>query len=359
MLCIRQPGCEKKMRAAFACLAVFLSSMYLNSNVCAATTTAAGETEEYICYVALGDSIPNGYFGSQEPEIVGYPVLLAGDLQKISGRRVHLGQFTKNGLTTKKLNANMLAEPSVQGQIAQADLITLTIGSNDLMNQFKKVSREILDNQTRFATADEALMALQDGITENPLLLMSVASEIGGWDYGSFEEQWILAMENIDAYRSADAQLAVTTIYNPMENRELPGTLNAVVEGVISGMNEIIQGYAQEYEYQVVDLFDSGIEEHTQSDGLHPNQIGQDMIRELMEYELDLDAFQSEEADEEAKRELEEAAERKAKEAEQKRQQEQRKRILHRVGGAGIAILILAGIIIVVRRRRRYGSRRV
>lgn len=349
---MRRAGYVRKTKAVLICAAVILGSIYPGLQVCASSSQPDGGTDEIICYVALGDSIPNGYYGKQEPEIVGYPVLLAGDLQKISGRRVHLGQFTKNGLTTKKLNANMLAEPSVQDQIAQADLITLTIGANDLMNQFKKVSREILGNQTRFATADEALTALQDGIEENPLLLMSVASEISGWDYASFEEQWLLTMENIKEYQSPDTQLAVTTIYNPMETRELPGTLNAVVEGVISGMNEIIQNHAQEYGYQVVDLFDSGIEEHTQSDGLHPNQTGQDMIRVLIEHELDLEAFQSEAADEEAIRKLEEAAAKKAEEAERKRQQEQRKRILYKTVAAGTVILLLAGIVIVVKRRR-------
>ena len=353
MLCIKQPGFRQKIKAALVCSAVLFGSIYAEWYVCAAAPMVDGGTKEFICYVALGDSIPNGYYGKEEPEITGYPVLLAGDLQKISGRRVHLGQFTKNGLTTKKLNANMLAEPSVQEQIAQAELITLTIGANDLMNEFKKVSREILGNQTRFATADEALAALQDGIAENPLLLMSVAAEISGWDYVSFEEQWVLTMENISAYRKADAQVAVTTIYNPMEHRELPGTLNAVVEGVISGMNEIIRNYAQEYQYQVVDLFDSGIEEHTQSDGLHPDQDGQDMIRELIEYELDLDAFQSEETNEEIKKELEEAAARKAEEAEQKRQQEQRKKLMYRMEGVGVVILLLVGGIAVVKRMKR------
>ncbi len=337
------------LRAALMCIALLLAGIHSDLSVCAAD----GGTEEYICYVALGDSIPNGYYGKQEPEIVGYPILLAGDLQKISGKRVHLGRFTKNGLTTKKLNANMLAEPSVQEQIAQADVITLTIGANDLMNEFKKVSREILGNETRFATADEALAALQDGITENPLLLMSVAAEIGGWDYASFEEKWILTMENIAACRDRDAQMAVTTIYNPMEHRELPGTLNAVVEGVISGMNEIIWKYAKEYGYQVVDLYDSGIEENTQSDGLHPDQDGQDMIRVLIEHELNLDAFQSDEADEEARRELEEAAAKKAEEAEQKRLKEQRKRMLHRIEGAGALLLIAAGAVLLVKKRRR------
>lgn len=341
------------LKTVLLCMALFLAGLHSALSAGAAVQAADQESEEYICYVALGDSIPNGYYGRQEAEIVGYPILLAGDLQKVSGRRVHLGQFTKNGLTTKKLNANMLAEPSVQEQIAQADVITLTIGANDLMNEFKKVSREILGNETRFLTADEALEALQDGIAENPLLLMSVAAEIGGWDYASFEEKWLLTMENISAYRKQDAQMAVTTIYNPMESRELPGTLNAVVEGVISGMNEIIQKHSEEYAYQVVDLFDSGIEENTQSDGLHPNQTGQNMIRELIEYELDLDAFQSEEANEEAKRELEEAAARKAEEAEQKRLREQRKRILHRIEGAAAVILIAAAVVMLVRKRRR------
>ena len=334
-------------------IALLLAGIPPALSVCASVQAADAGTEEYIFYVALGDSIPNGYYGKQEPEITGYPVLIAGDLQKVSGRRVHLGKFTKNGLTTKKLNANMLAEPTVQEQIAQADVITLTIGANDLMNEFKKVSREILGNETRFLTADEALKALQDGITENPLLLMSVASEIGGWDFESFEEKWLLTMDNIAACRDRDAQMAVTTIYNPMENRELPGTLNAVVEGVISGMNEIIWKYSGEYDYHVVDLFDSGIEENTQSDGLHPNQTGQDMIRVLIEHELDLDAFQSDEANEEAKRELEEAAARKAEEAEQKRLREQRKRVLHRIEGAGAVLLIAAGVILLVRKKRR------
>lgn len=309
-----------------------------------------------VWYIALGDSIPNGYYGAEETEVTCYPILIAGDLHKISSREIWMSRYTQNGLTTKKLNSTVLDEPEVQQMLSQAELITLTIGSNDLMNEFKKVSREILNNQTRFYTADEALAALQEGIAENPLLLMNVASAIGGWDYSSFEEQWVLAMETIASCRKEDAQMAVTTIYNPMEGRELPGTLNAVIERVISGMNEIMWKHAEEYGYQVVDLFNSGIEELTQSDGLHPNQDGQDMIRMLMENELDLSVFQSKESDEEVlkmQRELEEAAQKKAQEAEQKRQQERRKRLLVGVGsGAGVC-LVLVGIILLVRRHRR------
>lgn len=352
------PGYLKKVK-------IVLIGVFLGLGVIFATVPASAEEEiqtteilgeDPIFYTALGDSIPNGYYGAQEPEVTCYPVMFAEDLHKISGREILMSRFTKNGLTTKKLNTTVLQEPEVREMLEHADLITLTIGSNDLMNEFKKVSREILNNETHFSTADEALMALQDGIAENPLLLMSVASAIGSWDYESFEEQWICAMENICAFRRDDAQMAVTTIYNPMEGRELPGTLNGVVESVISGMNEIMWKYADEYGYHVVDLFDSGIEELTQSDGLHPNQDGQDMIRMLVESELDLDVFQKEESDEEAlktQKELEEAAEKMAQEAEQKRQQARGRRLMLGAGIAVIVVLVIGVIFMVIRKQRR------
>ncbi len=359
MLCREVPGCIQKMKIVLAGVLFGLCVMLAVTPV----QVAAAETqitefvgEDPIFYTALGDSIPNGYYGAKEPEVTCYPLLFAEDLHKISGREILMSRFTKNGLTTKKLNTTVLQEPEVQGMLRNAQIITLTIGSNDLMNEFKKVSREILNNETHFSTADEALMALQDGIAENPLLLMSVASAIGSWDYGSFEEQWVLAMDNICACRRDDAQMAVTTIYNPMEGRELPGTLNAVVESVISGMNEIMWKYAEEYGYQVVDLFGSGIEALTQSDGLHPNQEGQHMIRMLVENELDLDAFQKEKSDEEAlkmQKELEEAAEKTARDAEQKRQQVRTEKLILGGGIAVTVVLILWGIFVVIRKQKR------
>lgn len=320
---------------------------------------AGDEESDRIYYTALGDSISNGYYGDEEPEVSGYPVLIKEDLQKISGKEVSLAQFSKNGLTTVKLNAVVLAEPEVQEEIAQADLITLTIGANDLLNEFKKVSREILQNETRFSTADEALAALQQGIEENPLLLVSVASAIGAWDYDSFEEQWILAMENISRYRAEDAQMTVTTIYNPMSGRELPGTLNAVVESVISKMNEIIWNHAEEYDYQVVDLLGTEIGECTQSDGLHPNQTGQNLIRELTEHELNLDVFQNGESDVEveARKELEEAAAKKAQEAAQRRQQAQRKKQTIQAGAACGILLVFTGLLLLIRKKRKQKRR--
>lgn len=300
--------------------------------------------EPAICYAALGDSIPNGYSADSALQLENYPALLAEDLGVINQVPVQFLQYTKNGLTTTKLNTTFLAQPEVQESLGKSDVITLTIGANDLMNEFKKVSREILGNETAFHTADEAMKALQQGIADNPLLLVDVVGAITGWDYDSFEEQWLLAVSSIHTLRKTGSQMVVTTIYNPVEKAELPGTLNAVIKSLITKMNEIIYDHAEEYDYRVVDLLNSDIAEHTQSDGLHPDQQGQELIRNLVESALDMQIMQAAEISEQEQSEAAAlakeriAAEQKA--AEKKLQQAKQKRILR------ISLLMSAGLML-------------
>ena len=154
--------------------------------------------------------------------------------------------------------------------------------------------------------------------------------------------------------------MAVTAIYNPVENAELPGTLNAVVKNLIAKMNEIIYEHAEEYDYQVVDLLSSDIAEHTQSDGLHPDQQGQELIRNLIESSLDMQIVQitdasDEEHSEEAKLVEERiAAEKKA--AELKAQKAARERLNQRsilAGGIILLILLAAALISRIKRKKK------
>ena len=306
-------------------------------------------------YIALGDSIPNGYCADSEEEIVSYPELIANDLQEIAGEEVELAHDTKNGLTTTKLNSVVLQREDVQEALEKADVVTVTIGANDLMNQFKKVSREILNNDTHFLTANQAVEALESGIKENPLLLVKVVSAISNWDYTSFEEQWKLAMENIDSMRPEESTLTVTTIYNPTESMELPGTLNAIVEGLISKMNDIILSYEADYDYQVVELMDSGIGEKVQADGLHPNQEGQQLICDLMEETIESEPFDTiREYREEQEREKQEALEaekrqKEQEEAEKKAQEQAKERKKTIVSCVSLAIAV--GLMALLRKK--------
>ena len=312
-----------------------------------------------IYYTALGDSIPNGYCTDGESEIVSYPELIVQDLQSVSETDVELAQDTKNGLTTVKLNSVILRETEVQESLSQSDIVTMTIGANDLMNEFKKVSREILNNDTHFYTVDEALKALEDGVKKNPLLLVKVAGAISGWDYNSFEEQWKQAMETVNSLRPEDSQLVVTTLYNPLERMELPGTLNAVVNSLISKMNDIIQSYAEEYNYQVVELMDSGIGQLTQSDGLHPNQNGQELIRDLMEEKLQSEEFaqireqrklEKERQIEEQKKAEEKAQKAREKLAQLKQQRQEQERRKHEAISC-IIVCVSVGLMVILRRK--------
>lgn len=263
---------------------------------------------ESICYTAFGDSIAKGYSADRENEIVEYPSLIAEDLTTLSKKEVQLSNFAKNGLTTTKLNSAVLTDEQVLESLGKAGLVTLTIGANDLMNEFKKVASEILNNNQKFYNVDSALTALQEGISANPLLLVKVVGAIGGWDYASFEEQWDQAVDTINMRKPSGCQFVVTTIYNPVSKMELPGTLNAVVESIIGKMNGIIEDGAEEGGYQVADLYDSGIGDYTQSDGLHPNQMGQGLIKELIENQLDIEKVTGPINDEEARKEAAETA---------------------------------------------------
>ena len=303
-------------------------------------------------YVALGDSISNGYSADPESEIISYPQLIAHDLEEMAGEDVELSKDTKNGLTTTKLNSVILKRKQVQESLQKADFVTVTIGANDLMNQFKKVSKEILNNNTKFSTANQALAALQDGIKANPLLLVKVVSAISNWDYTSFEDDWKLTMENIDSMRPANSEMIVTTIYNPVESMELPGTLNSIVEGLISKMNDIIVSYADDYDYKVVELLDSGIGEKVQSDGLHPNQEGQQLICDLMEETATSEPFEEiREYREEQEREALEAAKRQKEQEEAEKKALEEKKERRKTVVSCVSLAVAVGLMALLRKK--------
>ncbi len=107
-----------------------------------------------------------------------------------------------------------------------------------------------------------------------------MAEIIYGWDCEDFERDWKRAMESIRQNRNEDAKVIVTTIYDPVGELEALGVLNQVIEMMINALNQIIINESEEYGYQVADLSEIGTSEYLQSDRLHPNQQGQQMIKE-------------------------------------------------------------------------------
>ena len=246
----------------------------------------AWEGDTIYC-TAFGDSIAKGYGGKGQEDLDCYAQLIANMVSEETGIPAKCEKFAKNGLDSLRLNSEILTMEEALASLDRADIITLTIGANDLMQEFKITVREILKTDQRFTSAYDAFDALQEEIADNPLLVMRVLGMLEEWDYAAFDEQWVMAMDTIAQHRKDGSQLVVTDIYNPVNQFELPGTMNLVVDEVIQNMNQVMYDHAEEYDYHVVNLFESEICEHTQADGLHPDQEGQKLIAELVMEKID------------------------------------------------------------------------
>lgn len=233
---------------------------------------------EKVSVTVLGDSIAKGYSKDEDVEITPYGTLVMEAIAAENGVQYELRNYGKNGLDSERMNTVILADDEVRRSLASSDVIFITVGSNDLMNEFKNVVREILETDVKFKTVGEAMDVLSQSMAENPMLILDVIAAIQEWDYSAFEEQWLKMLDTIGGLKKEDAWVVVTNIYNPVANLELPSTMNRVAEDIIRNMNEIIDRYGDEYGYQVADVYNSDICEHVQSDGVHPDQTGQQII---------------------------------------------------------------------------------
>lgn len=245
-----------------------------------AVTVLEGKQDVYV--TVLGDSIAKGYSGDEDVIIEPYSDIAMRQMAEEAGFQYEIASYAKNGLATAGMNKKLLTDETVCGSVARSDVIFITVGSNDLLNECKSVVQEILDTDTKFKSADEALRVLKESAESNPLLVLSIIEALENWDYQSFEANWIEMMERIRNLKKEDAWIVVTNIYNPVADMKIPETMARGVENVILTMNEIIEKYAEEYDCQVVDLFHSDVHEHVQKDGLHPDQTGQQIIADAI-----------------------------------------------------------------------------
>ena len=223
-------------------------------------------TSEPIQIVVLGDSIAKGYCGANKPELYCYGQTVAEEIAQGAGKSYLYQNYAKNGLATREFNEKVLKGQEVQDSLSGADVI--------------------LNTDTKFKSADEALKEVTEHVKSNPLLVFRIIDALGNWDYQEFETQWIEAMDTISSCKKEEAQIVVTNIYNPVKQMELPGTMNQVVEDIIGNMNRILEKRSSEYGYQIADLANSQVTKHVQKDGLHPDQAGQDLIAEIVRAQI-------------------------------------------------------------------------
>lgn len=272
----------RRIRSIIVMICLLLSYMVLP-----AEAQEAVDTEAVIQYISLGDSIAKGYTYDKS-ELASYPVLVQDHIKRELAIPVELTNTAKNGLSTFKLNENILSDAQVTQTLSNADLVTVTIGANDLMDEFKSMCQEILGRSQKFKDLDDALELLNEEVKSRPTLVFKVIGALSNWDYETFEGNWVKSMESISLHKKDSVQVVATNIYNPVEGLDLPETITKVTDSIIKKMNGIIDEYAEVYNYKVVDLFHSDISKHVQVDGLHPNQEGQQLIAAAVIEKVDM-----------------------------------------------------------------------
>ncbi len=216
-------------------------------------------------YVALGDSIAYGY-GLEQPEKNSYPGLLSEKLSLINGERdVEYINLAVSGMDTKTM-LDMLSD--AKEQLEDADLISLCIGANNLLQPFLKMITETMaqygvvgENGT---VAGVDLNRLNEMIASLGELLKS-KELFFEFRQGieQFEKDFDVILSTIKSY-APNATVAVMTVYSPFEGIciSLPYLEQTVDLGVcsdewVSKLNVFIKEIASKYNCIIVDTYDA------------------------------------------------------------------------------------------------------
>lgn len=196
-------------------------------------------------YLALGDSLTTGYGvePSQSFASLFYRNLAAFDPML---KYVNLGV---NGLTSHELAA-MVSQERILLLIKQAKIISITIGSNDLL----AVGKALIDR-----SGSNIDLTLAD-LNRNLLTI------------GSFIRR-----------ANSSAIVKIATIYNPLQPMNKQST--ALAEGLVKTANRSIRKIAREYRFIVVPAAKafSGQEQILLGpDHIHPNYLGHKLIADLL-----------------------------------------------------------------------------
>ncbi|MBW7571957.1 X2-like carbohydrate binding domain-containing protein [Caproiciproducens faecalis] len=209
-------------------------------------------------YVALGDSIPAGYGlpgyspNSQKPPLIAYPTLV-GDTMHLSA-----GSFAQSGMRSSELLAG-LSDPLIGASLSQAKVITLSIGSDDILLPFlnivaSKLSCNPEDIQSTLAAlkiSDPVALAAalgslnadhSSGLKNNP----DIQSAASG-----FSANFLGIISALKA-AAPNAKIYVTNVYNPYEGIKLPygaGTLDlgGIADGYIRTLNSAFSTDSADY----------------------------------------------------------------------------------------------------------------
>ena len=270
-----------------------LLALCLALSLLPASALAAGGEQK--SYVALGDSITTGYgldeaqsFAEQIAEQEGYT----------------LTNLAKDGATSSMLLTS-LSDSEVSSAIASADLITITIGGNDLMNALYAYLAEEYNNKQNSdtpITAADVKASLAGTLSEIPqvAMLSFAASKIPDFPdstaantaLSTFATNFSSIISAIKGNNSS-AEIIVVNQYNPYSRLSTGNLLDlSALDSAVQALNTAISSGATAG-YTVADVY-TAFEEATENPcnasvslpsinlDFHPNAAGHSLIADTI-----------------------------------------------------------------------------
>lgn len=209
-----------------------------------------GEAGEALDYVALGDSIAAGFATS-----AGYPELVAEELEARAAVSVELDTATRVGWTTGRATSAIAERERLRDALAEADLVTVSIGSNDLFRAAFELGQECSDEACARPAVDR------------------------------FLDRWDELLDELD--RATEAEVVVTDLYDPFSRSD--AAADTLARQLRAEANEGLAAAAQERGFAVARVSEAfhGEDERIDTrllafDGIHPGRAGQERIAELV-----------------------------------------------------------------------------
>ena len=238
-------------------------------------------------YVALGDSISAGY-GLKEGEL-SFPKMLERDTEYV------LTDFSSNDGVTSEDLLETLNKPEVIAAVQEADVITITVGGNDLMDALY----EYLADASGSMTADQ----IREGLESGKIDLLTLLGLMQQLEYFPTSSQASAALATLLTNLSRalaqikalnpDVTCIIANQYNPyghIEGEAAEGIVSTFETGV-TRLNATISSVAQAQGVTVVDVHEAfaassdnpcnarftGIDNNFNLD-FHPNALGHGLI---------------------------------------------------------------------------------
>ena len=241
-----------------------------------------------LCYIALGDSIS---FGTGVLPGQSYPSLVNATLHAPL-----MLNFSRDGLNSDRL-IHVMRNHYVMNSIRRANLITLTIGSNDVLGVFLDIIRKATGTTDWYAImSDPANLAKAIEALNSPGAMVRLKKGIK-----TFRKNFPYIVSRIRAL-NPKARVVVTTAYSPYHGIviPIPGTasvydLGALSDQMIAGLNQVYSDVAKTKKGSKIIFVDLAIPFAT-TPGLlnveltpftvnmdpHPNAAGQQVIANLI-----------------------------------------------------------------------------